>query len=74
MFELSFLEYLVIASLLLALIGFNRSSYWKAKYETLDEERDKDSDSGWREEARFLRQLVNKEAADKTIEIEEEHW
>lgn len=65
--EISFLQYITIVSLLLAILAFNRGTHWKAKYEEIDKDTSCD---GWRSEALFLRQLVNKEAA----EAAEEHW
>ncbi len=58
-------EFLIYIFILLILITsiIGNSSYWKAKYETLNEERG--DGAGWREEARFLRRLVNKEAAEE---------
>lgn len=61
--------------LLVLLLGFSiviamiigNQQYWKGKYESLNEERG--DGSGWREEARFLRRLVNKPAA-KEVEKE----
>lgn len=52
---------LVIGSIVLALINSIRAAHWKAKYETLDKER---NFSGWEDECRFLRRIVNKEAAE----------
>ncbi len=55
------LAYLVLGSIALALVNAIRAAHWKAKCETLDEERDA---GGWQEECRFLRRIVNKEAAE----------
>lgn len=53
--------------ILIAMIIGNQQ-YWKGKFESLNEERG--DGSGWREEARFLRRMVNKTAA-KEVEKEE---
>jgi hypothetical protein len=55
------LTWLVLGSILLALISTVRAAHWKAKYETLDDERSTD---GWRSEALFLRHQQNSEAAE----------
>lgn len=54
-------------SILIAMIIGNQQ-YWKGKFESLNEERG--DGSGWREEARFLRRMVNKTAAK---EVEKEY-
>lgn len=48
----------------LSLIAHGRAQYWKGKFEALEDERPEEG-GGWRDEAMFLRQLVDKEAADK---------
>lgn len=60
--QTEFLWYIIIIVFIFIAI-FGDRSYWKAKYETLDNERN--SGEGWREEARFLRRLVNKDAAEE---------
>ena len=55
------LTWLVLGSIALALINAIRAAHWKAKCETLDEER---SSAGWQEECKFLRRIVNKDAAE----------
>ena len=47
-------------SILIAMIIGNQQ-YWKGKFESLSE--NQNDGSGWREEARFLRRLLNKSAA-----------
>lgn len=42
-------------------LSHGRASYWKARAETLEKER---NDSGWAEEARFWRRIFNAEAAE----------
>lgn len=42
-------------------LSHGRASYWKARAETLEKERD---DGGWAEEARFWRRVFNTEAAE----------
>lgn len=57
------------------LITYGRASYWKGKFEALDEERPdagEDDNGGWRSEALFLRRIVNKDAADDAAA--EEHY
>ena len=61
------LVFLLVFSIVIAMIIGNQQ-YWKGKYESLNEERG--DGSGWREEARFLRRMVNKTAA-KEVEKEE---
>ena len=60
--QAEFLIYLFIILFILSAILGN-GSHWKAKYETLDKERG--NNEGWIEEARFLRRLVNKDAAEE---------
>ena len=65
--QTEFIGCMFVLLVIITVISGN-ASYWKAKYETLDKERG--NNEGWREEARFLRRLVNKEAA-KEVEKEE---
>ena len=55
------LTYIVIFSILFGVISLIRSTYWRAKYETLKAEHGTD---GWAEEARFWRHHFNNDAAD----------
>lgn len=58
----------IIAGLVILLIlAYARAEKWKAKAETLDDERDS---SGWESEALFWRNHFNKEAASAV----EEHF
>ena len=59
---------IIILLALFFIIEHGRAQYWKSKYETLNEERPENG-GGWRNEALFLRQIVNKEAADKAEEL-----
>lgn len=60
--QIEFLSCLTVIIFVIVVL-YGNSEYWKAKYETLDSERN--SGEGWMEEARFLRRLVNKEAAEE---------
>ena len=55
------LTWLVIGSILFGVVNAMRAAKWKAKFETLDNERSTD---GWRSEALFLRHQQNSEAAE----------
>ena len=57
---------------LFALVAHGRAKYWKGKFESLDNERPNNG-GGWREEALFLRRLVDKEAAEAALNDCEEH-
>lgn len=57
------LTWLVLGNIALALINAIRAAHWKAKYETMDKVRSPDN-TGWEQEAKFLRRLVNKDAAE----------
>ncbi len=56
------LTFIIIVTIFLLLINVSRASYWKGKFESMDKERG--DNTGWMEEARFLRRLVDKEAAE----------
>lgn len=60
--QTEFIGYIFLLLITITVLSAN-ASHWKAKYETLDQERS--NNDGWREEARFLRRLVNKEAAEE---------
>ena len=60
--QTEFIGCMFVLLVIITVISGN-ASYWKAKYETLDKERG--NNEGWIEEARFLRRLVNKEAAEE---------
>ena len=53
--------YFVIGCFLITIICVAKAYYWKGKFESLSE--NQNDGSGWREEARFLRRLLNKSAA-----------
>lgn len=58
--QTEFITY-VFGLLILIVILHGNASYWKAKFEMAN----KNNNDGWIEEARFLRRLVNKEAAEE---------
>ena len=69
MIELNNYHYVILIQLVLIFIFSNSRSRWKSRCETIEKERPDDG-GGWREEAHFLRRLVDKEAAEAV----EEHW
>lgn len=63
-----FCAVITIISFLFSLICVSRASYWKGKFESLQE--NQPDNSGWREEAHFLRRLLNRRAATEAEQSE----
>lgn len=66
------LQFIGILAILL-ILSHGRSSYWRGKFEALENERPDDG-GGWRSEALFLRRVVNGEAAEAALDDCEEHY